>query len=511
MSYVSIWKPVNDRIVLASRGTENEIIGLLLGRLQDDTIIVEDSITGEYSAEPHKATLPSDALAKIADALVTGRVKGNIVGWYHSHTEGGLFFSETDVTTQRNLQQFSSLITGMVVDSSNGEVGFFRVDPQTGMAIRIPPEKVAVYSEQSEALPAEAKVKPRMATPIVEVRRQDRSLRQPTSRLVLSLVLIALVVSVAIVGVLLYAGLRSPSLAITHTPISPSTVGTPIEVRANVTGTVKNVTLHYAPMGGAFTQVPMNSLSGNSYEYLIPGNQVMSNIVYYITAFDQAGNKVATNTYTIVVADFNILPQASTLSVYRNSTKSFSIAITLIQLNGFAEPLSFSQDGTPQNVAITFTPNPAPPGTKTVSVLISAGPNSKIGTTPVTIHASYASASSAPVSRSFTLTITLSDFDLQVNPLSATVSAGSGATFNVSLTLTNGFVDPVNLAVAGLPPGAKYQLSGTSVVLGGGPGTRTLNLQITVPSSAKRGPYTVTVSASGGGGSHSQTVQLIVR
>ena len=511
MSYVSIRKPVNDRIVRASKGTRNEIIGLLLGKLQDDTILIEDSITGEYSAEPHKATLPPDALAKIADGLVSGRIKGNIVGWYHSHTESGLFFSETDIMTQRNLQQFSSLITGMVVDASNGQVGFYRVDARTGAAIRIPPERVTVYSEESEAIPAEARVKPRMATPIVEVRRPESSPRQPTRRLAISIVLIALVVSVVIVGVFLYAGLRSPGLAISHTPISTTTVGTPIEIRANVTGPIKNVTLNYAQTGEAFTQVPMNSIAANNYGYVIPGDQVTSNMVYYIMAFDKVGNKVVTNTYTITVADFKIVPQISALSVYRNSTKSFSLVVTLVQLNNFTEPLSFTQTGAPQGVLITFTPNLAPPGTKTVSVLISTGPNAQVGTTPVTIQASYTPQASAPVLRQFTLALTISDFSLQVAPASTSVPVGSATSFNVSLTFTNGFIDPVNLTVLGLPSGVKYQFGQTVILSGGGVGTRTTNLQITVPVLTKRGPYVVTIGAFGGGVSHSQTIQLIVR
>ena len=115
MSYVSISKPVKDRIVQAARDAETEIIGLLLGRLQDDTIIIEDSTTHEFSSEPHRATLPPGSIAIIADRLVSGRLKGDIVGWYHSHTRDGLFFSVTDISTQQKLQQFSSLITGLVV------------------------------------------------------------------------------------------------------------------------------------------------------------------------------------------------------------------------------------------------------------------------------------------------------------------------------------------------------------------------------------------------------------
>jgi proteasome lid subunit RPN8/RPN11 len=160
LSYVSIGKAVNDKIVHAARGSKDEIVGLLLGRLEGSTLVIENSITGESSAAPHRVSLSSSALAKIADGLVTGLIKGNIVGWYHSHTAGGLFFSETDIATQRNLQQFSRLIVGMVVDTLTGEVGFFRVEPQMGQAVRIPAEKIRVHSGKYQATFPKIKVEP---------------------------------------------------------------------------------------------------------------------------------------------------------------------------------------------------------------------------------------------------------------------------------------------------------------------------------------------------------------
>ena len=144
MSYVSVWKPVNDRIVKASVETRNEIIGLLMGSLENDTLIIEDSITGEFSSEPHRVVLPPATLAKIADDIMKGRLKGNIVGWYHSHTEGGVFFSDTDVESQRILQQFSPLTLGMVVDSQTSKTGYFRLD-SNGKPIRIPEDKVKIH------------------------------------------------------------------------------------------------------------------------------------------------------------------------------------------------------------------------------------------------------------------------------------------------------------------------------------------------------------------------------
>lgn len=511
MSYVSIWTPVNDRIVQASRGNRDETIGLLLGRLEDDTLVIEDSVTGEYSAESTKATLPATALAKIADALVTGRIKGNIVGWYHSHTEGGLFFSETDIETQKNLQQFSSLITGMVVDASNGEVGFFRVDPQTGTTIRIPADKIRLFAEPGEAVPPEARTKQLVATPTVEVRRTARP--RPAKKLAISIVLIVLVASLAWVGVFFYGGFHAPTLTITHTPPSTAIVGTPIEITANVTGEVQNVTLTYAAAGSGYsTEAPMSSTAPGRYTYLIPGKQVTANMLYHITAVDTAGNKATTNAYTIAVADFSIVPTTTSLAVYRNSTEKFALGLTVLSVNGFAEALSLSASGTPQGVDAVFSPNPAPPGTRTVQMTVSAAPNAPYGTAAMTISAIYAPAESAPVYRQATLSIVVTDFDLQVNPASNQVAVGSTATFTLSITLQKGFVDPVTVKVLGIPQGAKYQLTtNNATVLGGGPGTTTATLQIPTSTLTKRATYLITIVAEGDGVMHSRTVQLIVR
>lgn len=512
MSYVSIWKPVNERIVKAARGTKDEIIGLLLGRLQEDTIIIEGSVTGEFSAEPHRVTLSTNALAKIADGLVTGQIKGNIVGWYHSHTEGGLFFSETDVATQRKLQQFSSLITGMVVDALTGEVGYFRVEPQTGETVRLPPEKIRLYTEPSNAIPIETKLKPHVPTPAVEVRKRTVVPWQPTTRLIVSVILIALLASLAVVVAIFYRGPTPAILAISHTPISTATIGTPIEVEANVTGLLQNVTLSYAPRGSDFTQVLMNLTGPGKYGYLIPGGQVTKNIAYYISAFDTTGNKAVTAQYQIAVADFNILPQSSAFTVYRNSTNSSVFELNLLSTNGFDQPLSFSATGAPQGLDVAFSPNPSPLGTTKVEMSITANPTAPNGTSPLIIYATYTPPQSAPVTKQKIVMITIADIDLQVTPTSTQASVGSTAIFTLTLTVQKGFVDPVTLNVLGLPPGAKYHLTTSNVAtLGGGPVTTTITLQINLPISTNRGIYPVTISAAGGGVLHSQTVQLTVR
>jgi proteasome lid subunit RPN8/RPN11 len=167
LSYVRIWKPVSDRIAQAPRNSDNEIIGPLLGRLENDTLIIEDSVTGEFQAEPNRVALPSNTLAKIADDMLNRRTKGNTIGWYHSHMESGLVFSETVVQTQTKLEQFSSLTAAMVVDAKTGGVGYFRVDAQTGKPSRILDAHIRVFQQSAEAIGPDMKTEsqiPRAST-----------------------------------------------------------------------------------------------------------------------------------------------------------------------------------------------------------------------------------------------------------------------------------------------------------------------------------------------------------
>jgi len=513
MSHVSISKPVNDRIVQAARETETEIIGLLLGRLQDDTIIIEDSTTHEFSSEPHRVTLPPSSIAIIADKLVSGRLKGNIVGWYHSHTSGGVFFSETDIATQKKLQQFSSLITGLVVDASNGEVGYFRVIPGTDQATRLPESSITVYSDTKDATPLRPRPTTVVApTPTVEVRRRPPARLALTRKAALSIVLVVLIVLVVAFTGLILSYKLSPqsSVVISANPVLAGTIGTQIVIAANVTGPASNVTLVYGlATEGTTTEALMNSVATGEFSYVIPGNQVTGNMAYYIQATDSTGKQVNTPTYNIAVADFNILPQISSLTVYR--TKFAVTNIQLASINDFTQQIQLSANGNPSGLTITFSKNPVPTGT-TVGLNFTADSTTPNGTYPIVLIASYLPPQSPEVTRQTTLNVTVTDFGLQISPTSAIVQAGSKATFSLSLTLQKGFVDPVNVTLLNLPQGATYTLTiSNPIVLAGGPGTTTITLQITIPAFTKAGTYPILIEAVGGGLVHALTVQLTVR
>ena len=512
---MSISKAVEDRIVQAARETPTEIIGLLLGRLEDDTIVIEDSTTHEFSSEPNRVTLPPSSVAVIADQLVSGRLKGNIVGWYHSHTEGGLFYSDTDIATQQRLQQFSSLITGLVVDSSTGKVGYFRVIPGTNQAVRLHESNIMTFTDPRKAVPEERSAPhPIAPTPIVEIRRRLPRAAVVTRRMALAMILIGLIVSIGAVAAILYkygSSTPEPTVMIIHVPISSATVGTPIQVLTNITGPGRNVTLVYGQTtGGTVTQVLMNPFAAGEYNYLIPASQVTGNIAYYIKAYGPSGRQVNTTVYHIAVADFGLQPQTNSLTVYR--TKTATLQLHLLSINNFNRQLSLSTNESPSGLTVRFSANPATAGTA-VGLTVAADATVPNGTYPVTLIATYTPPQSSRVSRESVIDITVADFQVTVAPYNNTVLAGSTAIFTITLTIEKRFIAPVSItSVSGLPQGATYNITSTNpTVLAGSPGTTNATLQIKIEAFTKTGTYPIVIVVSGGGIAHTLDTQIIVR
>jgi hypothetical protein len=428
---------------------------------------------------------------------------------------GVLFFSETDIATQKRLQQFSSLLTGVVVDSSTGDVGYFRVIPGTNQAIRLPESNITVFTDPDHPIPEEGQDRrPVAATPTVEVRRRIRKATNMTQRAALTIILIALVISIGVFSVVLYKYYASTSVTpvtILHEPVSTATVGTSIQILTNVTGPGRNVTLVYGVTNEQTeNQVLMNSVAPDEYSYLIPAGQVTGNIAYYIKAYYPAGRQVNTTVYRIAVADFRLQPQSDAVTVYR--TEGASLEIQLLSINNFNGPVALSTTGNPSGLVVGFSRNPAMSGT-VVAMNITANADVPNGTYPVTLVGTYAASKGSQVTRQSALSITVADFQVAVAPASDEVQPGSTATFTITLTLEKGFVDTVTVAnVSGLPQSATYTVAASNpTVLGGGPGTTKLTIQVKTLEFTKAGTYTIRILISGGGITHYLTAQIIVR
>ncbi|PWI48704.1 hypothetical protein CEE45_05700 [Candidatus Heimdallarchaeota archaeon B3_Heim] len=112
-----------------------ECIGLILGRINDESIIVTDIIPiGAGSS----VFVDISDYEKVFSLISFERIDQGevIVGWAHTHPGLGLFFSGTDIETQRTYQSMHSQSFGLVLDptkinSQSPGFNIYRVDSYT--------------------------------------------------------------------------------------------------------------------------------------------------------------------------------------------------------------------------------------------------------------------------------------------------------------------------------------------------------------------------------------------
>jgi hypothetical protein len=100
-----------------------------------------------------------------------------------------------------------------------------------------------------------------------------------------------------------------------------------------------------------------------------------------------------------------------------------------------------------------------------------------------------------------------SSFSISASAPSLTISQGMSGISTITTTVAAGFNAPVSLSTSGLPSGATAGLSPTSIAA---PGAGVSSLTITAGPSTPVGTYNVSVIGSGGGQTHSATINLTV-
>uniref|UniRef100_A0A1A9VS83 COP9 signalosome complex subunit 5 n=1 Tax=Glossina austeni TaxID=7395 RepID=A0A1A9VS83_GLOAU len=125
-------------VMHARSGGTLEIMGLLLGKVEDNTMIVMDAFALPVEGTETRVNAQSQAYeymsAYIDSAKEVGRLE-NAIGWYHSHPGYGCWLSGIDVSTQMLNQTYQEPFVAIVVDPvrtvSAGKVclGAFRTYP----------------------------------------------------------------------------------------------------------------------------------------------------------------------------------------------------------------------------------------------------------------------------------------------------------------------------------------------------------------------------------------------
>lgn len=140
------------KMVVHSRsGGTIEVMGLMQGKTEGDTIIVMDAFALPVEGTETRVNAQADAYEYMVDYAQTNKQVGrleNVIGWYHSHPGYGCWLSGIDVNTQMLNQQFQEPFLAVVIDPTRTvsagkvEIGAFRTYPQ---GYKPPDEPVSEY------------------------------------------------------------------------------------------------------------------------------------------------------------------------------------------------------------------------------------------------------------------------------------------------------------------------------------------------------------------------------
>ncbi|KAF7268672.1 COP9 signalosome subunit 5 [Rhynchophorus ferrugineus] len=126
-------------VMHARSGGTLEVMGLILGKVDGNTMIVMDSFALPVEGTETRVNAQAQAYEYMSSYIEAAKMVGrqeNAIGWYHSHPGYGCWLSGIDVSTQMLNQNFQEPFVAIVIDPvrtiSAGKVclGAFRTYPK---------------------------------------------------------------------------------------------------------------------------------------------------------------------------------------------------------------------------------------------------------------------------------------------------------------------------------------------------------------------------------------------
>lgn len=198
-----------------------------------------------------------------------------------------------------------------------------------------------------------------------------------------------------------------------------------------------------------------------------------------------------------VSPDFSVAVTPSSRTAPPGTKTSYSTRVTAS--NGFTGAVSFSVSGLPSGATASFSPTTIP-GSGSSTMTINTSSSTPTGTYSLTI-----SATGGGLTHTTQVTVVVADFSISVSPSSQSVSTNSSTSYTVSVSALGTFTSAVALSVGGLPPHVSRSFSPSSI---SGSGTSTLT--ISAKTNLKVGTYTLKITGTGGGVTHSANVTLLI-
>ena len=276
--------------------------------------------------------------------------------------------------------------------------------------------------------------------------------------------------------------------------------GSENDVALSVSGVPSGATSFFTPVatvprGNGSTQLQVNTTSS-----VTPGT-------YNLTLTAMATNGVShTATLGLTVnpptADFtgDISPGSTLIAA--GETASYMISGQGI--NGFTGDITLSASGYPPGSVVTFNPAVITGGTGSSMLSITPPANAANGTYEIIITGTSGSLSHSG-GRILQVNNT-ADFGGYLAPWSNAVVVGQRVSYVANITSTNGYTGATTLSVSGLPAGATYRITPSTII--GGAGTASLLIQTS--SSTPLGVFMPTITAQSGSDIKSHPFELDV-
>ncbi len=228
-----------------------------------------------------------------------------------------------------------------------------------------------------------------------------------------------------------------------------------------------------------------------------------------VTGFDLVTGWGSPNTglfsaLTGAVPDLGLQPRRLALSlVHQGGGGATTISST--PFGGYSSNIMLTVSGLPSGVSAGFGTNPIAPSGNSV-LTFSSTATAATGTFSVTITGMGSDGTVATTTVSLKVTTAPSNFTISANPTSLNITRGTSGTSTIATAVTLGNISSISLSASGQRSGTSISFSPSSIT--GGNGSSTMN--VTVNRRATTGTFNIIVTGTGGGTSHTATVQLTV-
>ncbi|MGH9668930.1 MAG: hypothetical protein ACRD3A_02305 [Terriglobales bacterium] len=252
--------------------------------------------------------------------------------------------------------------------------------------------------------------------------------------------------------------------------------------------------------------------TGTTAALSVPTNSGTTAIGDYPFNFhgDDGAGDLKDQALTLRVNDFTIGSSTALQTIEQTGSKTYTVTVT--SLNSYGGTITLScLNFTSLGVSCGFSQNnfvPAGAGTN-VTVTVTAAADAQVAANQTFDVQATDGTTTHSVSRDYSV-ILVQDFTLVGGTTSQTVVPTATGHFTATLTPLNSFSANITLSCSGLPTGAACVFTPPSPTISGAT-PRPLAIDITTMSTTPAGTSNVTVTASGGGKTHTLNLTLTVQ